>query len=528
MGTGTGSGDGGSELHTLTVEVGGSATGVITSTPSGLTCTTGTCTQMFAAGTQITLNQAATSGAFLGWSNDCAGGGSCVVTMDTDHTVGALFGTPGQALWSQQFGGTSDEYAHAIVADSAGNLIVVGEFQGSFTVGATTYTSNGGRDIFVAKLSTSTGAISWIKTMGGSDQDIALVVAVDASNDIYVAGSFSTSVDFGGGVVASSGNTDGFAFKLTSAGAFAWAKPIGGSGFDSAWGIAVRGETVAVVGSFQASMIVNGTTQTSGGADDGFLVEYGRDGTNGLVRTMTGAANQDPRGVAIDSAGSVVIVGTAGSPSDFGGGAVTTVHDDVFLAKYNGSTGAYLFAKVLGGSSFDVGSAVAVDPSDNIFVVGLFTGSVAFGGAAPVNANTNNTCIAKYSLAGSYQWAGCYGDTTATVAPGGVAVNASGDVALAGDFCGTLSLGSASLSSVGSCAQSDHDIFAVRLAGSNGTPINSTRAGGSMLDIARGVAQTADGRYFAAGGFQGFAEFGGQGRTSLGGYDVIVLGLAPL
>lgn len=68
------------------------ALGVLGSKTGGLTCTTGTCTQMFAAGTQITLNQAATSGAFLGWSN--------VVTMDGDHTVGALFGTPGQALWS--------------------------------------------------------------------------------------------------------------------------------------------------------------------------------------------------------------------------------------------------------------------------------------------------------------------------------------------------------------------------------------------------------------------------------------------
>jgi hypothetical protein len=58
--------------------------------------------------------------------------------------------------------------------------------------------------------------------------------------------------------------------------------------------------------------------------------------------------------------------------------------------------------------------------------------------------------------------------------------------------------------------------------------MNSTRAGGTALDVAYGVTQLTDGRFFVAGAFQGFAEFGGQGVMSNGEYDIVTLGLAPL
>jgi len=44
----------------------------------------------------------------------------------------------------------------------------------------------------------------------------------------------------------------------------------------------------------------------------------------------------------------------------------------------------------------------------------------------------------------------------------------------------------------------------------------------------RGATQFEDGRVFVTGGFSGFAEFGGEGLMSEGGYDLVVLALAPL
>lgn len=525
---GDGSGGDGGVGYTLTVHVGGSGTGVISSTPSGVACGNGTCTKTFEPGTQVMLSAAASSGDFLGWSDECTGMGPCAVTMDRDRTVTALFGTFGEALWSQQFGAAQDDGAYAITMANDGNVIVAGQFRGMFTAGSTTVSSAGGADIFVAKLSAATGDVLWIKSFGGAGNETATAVAVDSSDNVYVGGTFQGSIDFGGGAMTSA-NVDGYALKLDSAGSYVWAKgPLGGPNLDSVGGLAVRGSTVALTGTYSGSMTVNGVTLTNSGTQQGYIVEWGTDGSNGLVKGFTGTYNILPKGIALDSSSNIVVAGSFNQTANFGGGDVTSNNGslDVFLVKYNAS-GTFLFHKVFGGSSSDQAGGVSVDDNDNIILLGSFTGSISFGGASPVNANTNNAVVAKYSLAGSYQWAQPFGGTTAQLVTTGASANAVGDVVVAGYFCGNLQIGSQTLSSVSTCP-TDNDIFSARLSHTDGSPITAARAGGSDSDAAYGITQAADGRHFLAGQFKGFAEFGGQARTSAGGTDAVVLGLAPL
>lgn len=521
-------GDTGPATRTLTVMVGGSGMGVATSGPTGIACNANTCTHTFPVGTAVTLTQSATSGSFLGWSNDCTGTGTCLVTMDKDRTVTALFGTPGEALWSTQIGGTGNDVANSIVTDSNGDLIVVGHFSNTITVGTTMLTSAGGMDIFVAKLSALDGSVLWIKRFGGSGFDDAVAAALDSSNNIYIAGSFVGTPDFGGGPLSNAGSTDGFAMKLDSSGTYQWAKPLGGPSADGTTSISVS-SMVAVVGTYQTSMTVNGTTLTNAGTSQGYLVEFGLDGSAGFVKGFPGSGYSNPVSVVIDSGGNIVIAGSISGSADFGSGtAQTSSMGDAFLAKYT-SSGAYLLSKVLGSSSNDQASAVAVDGSGNMFLIGTFSGSVSFGGASPLNTNTANLVVAKYSAAGAYVWAQPFGGTTAQVVPGTEAsANASGDVVVTGSFCGNLAFGTTMLASVGTCAAQDTDIFTVRLSGSNGSPITANRDGGSSQDVGYGITQTSDGKHFLAGAFQGFADFGGTAHTSAGGYDAIILGLAPL
>lgn len=516
-----------SNLRTLTIQVGGSGAGVVSSTPTGIACGSGTCTKTFEVGTQVMLASSASSGDFLGWSDGCMGQGACAVTLDTDRTVTALFGAFGEALWSQQIGAEQDDGANAIAVTTDDYVVVVGSFQGVVTVGTTTLTSAGSSDVFVAKLSAATGVVAWIKRFGGTGNDGATAVAVDSSNDIYIGGSFRGSVDFGGGAVAEAGNGDGFVVKLDSAGSYVWGKYMAGPFGDGVTGIDVHGTTVAAVGVYANSMTVNGTTLTNSGTQQGYLVQWGTNGSNGLVKGFPGANNTLPKAVALDSSDNIIVAGVYNLSADFGGGTMTsTGGTDVFLVKY-GPTGTFLFQKVLGGSSNDNGGAVTVDASDNILLVGSFTGNIPFGGASPLNTNSNNMVVAKYSLAGSYQWAQAFGTTTAQVSPTAASANASGDVVVAGYFCGNLQMGSQTLSSVGTCPV-DTDIFSARLSRTDGSPITAARAGGGSSDAAYGVTQASDGRHFIAGSFKGFAEFGGVGRTSAGLYDAVVLGLAPL
>ena len=85
---------------TFTLSVGGLGlgTGVVTSTPAGIDCSTidftqtGTCSAAFAEGATVTLTQQPTNeSTFDGWGGACTGIGECVVAMSADQQVTASY-----------------------------------------------------------------------------------------------------------------------------------------------------------------------------------------------------------------------------------------------------------------------------------------------------------------------------------------------------------------------------------------------------------------------------------------------------
>jgi YVTN family beta-propeller protein len=76
----------------LSVAVGGSGSDTVTTTPSGINCSTA-CSASFASGSQVVLTAAPASGStFAGWGGaGCSGTGTCTVTMNTAESVTAMF-----------------------------------------------------------------------------------------------------------------------------------------------------------------------------------------------------------------------------------------------------------------------------------------------------------------------------------------------------------------------------------------------------------------------------------------------------
>lgn len=102
----------------------------------------------------------------------------------------------------------------------------------------------GGEEAFVAKLNASGSSLLYFTFFGGSGDDLATAIAVDAATSVtYIAGSTNSpnlSTSAGSVQSANAGGSDGFVAKLNAAGsAFLYATYLGGNRNDVVFGLAV-------------------------------------------------------------------------------------------------------------------------------------------------------------------------------------------------------------------------------------------------------------------------------------------------
>ncbi|HKD34429.1 MAG TPA: PASTA domain-containing protein [Gaiellaceae bacterium] len=80
--------------RTLDVKKAGAGAGAVTSNPVNIDCGS-TCSHDFAYGTHVTLTATPAAGSrFARWSGDCAGTGTCTLTLDANRSVTATFALP--------------------------------------------------------------------------------------------------------------------------------------------------------------------------------------------------------------------------------------------------------------------------------------------------------------------------------------------------------------------------------------------------------------------------------------------------
>ncbi len=229
-------------------------------------------------------------------------GGTTTPSMTLTSTGGrdiflARFNTfTGAVDLTKTYGGTTDDEITG-AASVGGNLVVAGRFGGDpagvppgtlkFGGAAAPLTSNGGLDIFVAKLDTSGNGV-WAVHFGGAGDERDPRVAVDPAGDVYVTGTFTGQIAFGAVNLVSMGDIDVFVAKLHgSDGSVAWAISRGTAGTDRAGDIAVDAMGHVVLG---ASL--NGTPTANG---DALLESF--DASNGSSRWVKTIATPGPDGV---------------------------------------------------------------------------------------------------------------------------------------------------------------------------------------------------------------------------------------
>ena len=369
--------------------------------------------------------------------------------------------------------------------------------------------------MFATLSSAQTPVHFWSQRFGSTGGETGNAVAVDGSGNVVVTGYFNGTVDFGNGNLVSAGSADIFLAKYNSSGVCQWSQRFGSSPNEVGFAVAVDGSgNVFVTGTFQGLLNLGGVNLVSAGNDDIFLAKYSSSGVHQWSQRFGGTSSDVGNAVAVDGSGNPVVTGYFGSTVNFGGANLVSAGSfDIFVAKYN-TSGVHQWSQRFGGTGDDAGKMAAVDGSGNVVVTGYFNGTVNFGGGNLVSVGYD-IFLAKYNASGVHQWSQRFGGASFDVGYA-VAVDGSGNVIVTGYFNSTVNFGGGNLVSAGV-----EDIFVAKYNAS-GVHQWSQRFGSTGFDAGQAVAVDGSGSVAVTGLFSDTVDFGGGNLVSAGGGDVVL------
>lgn len=266
-------------------------------------------------------------------------------------------------------GGNGHDEIHGMAVDNQDRILAVGR----------SYNGSGNYDMIVLRLDLNgnldstfngNGKLIHNNAAGGNSHDAGYGIVIDSNDDIFITG---TSIN-------SSGNYDMVVWKLTSSGSldttfnstgiFVHDDAAGGGLHDQGSGITLdnTGKVVVVGFSDQSPMnrdLAVWKLTPAGSLDttfdsDGFVTHDGAAGGN----------NDFGKAVKVNKANKIYVTGGSDSTVNSGDMAVWRFSATGTLdTTFNGS-GFFTHNNAAGGSSFDEGSALAIDSSGSIYITG--------------------------------------------------------------------------------------------------------------------------------------------------------------
>lgn len=273
------------------------------------------------------------------------------------------YNSNGVFQWAARFDGTGnrEDIPYAIDVDLSGNVYVTGGSQ----------SSNGDRDFVTIKYSAS-GALLWTRTwIGFGGEDIARALKLDASGNVYVAGSST----------ANNAGLDYMLLKYDSNGAFQWWRSYNGP---------ANGDDVPSAIAFDAGgkIYLTGTSLGLNSGTDYATLKFAPNGAVKFIQRYDGPASGPDKSVAIavDASGVVVTgasLGINGTVMDYATVKYSKKGARLWVSRFNGPV-----------SGDDTASGVALDDGSNVYVTGTSLG----------NASGNDYATIKYNSNGVPQW----------------------------------------------------------------------------------------------------------------------------
>lgn len=449
--------------------------------------------------------------------------------------------------WAKSIGSTgNNDFINYTQVGVSGSVYVSGVFTGTVDMdpgpGVSNLTSVASSDYFVAKFDAS-GNFVWAKDVLATATTSRSVYTlwVDPSENVYITGYFRALTDFdpGPGVlnIPSVGLNDMFITKLDSSGNLVWTKTVGSTSNDFGYSVITdSSNNVYITGGFSATADFDpgvGVFNITPNGIDAFILKLDSSGNFLWAKSVGGASDDRGHSISLDSSGNPYITGFFGSTVDFDPDVGTynltsSGGKDIYVLKLD-SSGNFLWAKSMGGTSDDIAQSVIVDSSDNFYLKGEFSGTSDFDPGSDVynltSVKASDVFVSKLSSSGLLIWAKSVPTTIFNTSWGRhISVDSYGNFYLTGSFSGTVDFnlgpGVYNLTSAGS-----DDLFLLKLD-SSGNFLWVKTVGSNSDDGAYSVSIDSSNNLYLGGYFNGTVDFDfGAGITNLvsaGSYDSFI------
>lgn len=368
----------------------------------------------------------------------------------------------------------------------------------------------------------------WANQQGGSLDESANSISVDASGNVYTTGYFNGTVDFDPSSnnfdLTSVGAEDIYISKFDAAGNFIWAKSIGSTGSDKGNSIKVNAAgDVYVTGNYAATTDFDpgvGTFNlTAASFKNTFVTKFNTLGDFLWAKTVEGGFGSEGTSISLDSFGNVLNTGNHRGTTDFDMSALTYTFNSgaqpaTYITKYNllgGLMWAYSFPGTTGQTT---GKSISLDGSDNVYILG-FDGASSF--------------IRKNDASGVFLGITSLNGTFGTNY-NALTTDASGNIYVTGSFMGTVDFDPGT--GVSNLTASSTSAFICKLDASMNFVWAKSVGATSGITTGKGISVDALGGVYITGSFENMVDFnpgaGVANLTSAGAADIFILKLNAL
>lgn len=326
----------------------------------------------------------------------------------------------GTGGWLAHIGGGGPELVYDITATDDGRVCAAGSFWATVTFGdagrARTLSTDGTQDIFVACYE-DTGQLTSVTQFGTHrGEEVRSIVALPGG-DVVITGYFTRTFGTGEPYELTADNSaDIFLARLSPGGEVRWAKQFGGNSADSGTALATtRDGHLLLAGSFSGNMLFPAGDRVSklnsAGSADAMVMKLTDDGDVIWARRLGGEGYDQATAVAEADDGRIVMAGY------FEGRAQletleppvdSSGFNDVFVASLT-ADGTPVWLREMGGERQDTLNGMAIDSAGRIHVTGTFQGEMTVGSATLASVGSSDVYITRIAPDGAVQHAHSFG-----------------------------------------------------------------------------------------------------------------------